>query len=212
MRLTDIQTALKRYGFDDSDPLTTWINAGQRQFADAYEWPFLDAVMTPSVTANVGTVNLPTADTTFRKVQTVAIKDTTYSPPYQKLRYWEAHRFDRELTNPVQTGIPELYTLTGLNTLQVWPIPTVNVRLQIRFTRNVPDLVLGTDTPVIPPEYHFTIVRAAAVIALQAENEEERASEAQDAYEGDLQAAIQFYSSPEGDDPATVEEVQGYGD
>lgn len=212
MNLTALQTALKRYGFDDPDPLTTWLNAGMRQFVDAYQWAFLEATGTPTVTTSAQ-LSLSTALTTFRKVRTVAIQDTTANPTYQKLLYWSAHRFDRELTAPTtQTGQPQIYTLVGLDAMTVWPVPDKSYRLLIRYIKSVPDLVNGTDIPAIPVEYHYTIVRAAAVIALQAESEEERAQAAEQGYEADLQSAIAQYGTHEEDDADQVEDTQGYGD
>jgi hypothetical protein len=200
MRLSEMQTALKRYGFDDNDPLTTWLNASLHEFEDSYGWPFLNIRTTVRTAERDIQFSLPSD---FRKMK--LIKNLRSE---QKLRYYEIHRFEREVEYP-EEGEPEIYTVVG-ETTQVWPSPTREVEYSVVYVRGVPDLSSAEDIPDIPVQYHFSVVRGAAWIGLQAENEEDRAAVAYQAWQADVARAMAFYGSQEEDEANTVEDVQGY--
>jgi hypothetical protein len=143
----------------------------------------------------------------FRKL--ISIRNETNDA---KLRYYERHRFEREFEEPLEPGTPEIYTLVGLESIKVWPLPTENIELRLLYIRAVSDLAEENSIPGIPTQYHYTVVRGAAYIALQAENEEERATTAFQGWIADIERAKRFYSSHEEDEPLSVEEVQGYED
>lgn len=207
MRLAELQVALKRYGFNDTDPLTSWLNASLHEFEDSFRWPFLEAATTIRASANTATISTETLPSVFRRV--IILKNLTNG---SKLRFFPLIRFERQIPEPSEPGNAEIYTLLELNEITVWPIPQVPTEYRLVYHRSIPDLVTSEDVPSIPAQYHYTIVRGAAYIALQAENEEERAQTAGAGFQSDVNRAINFYSSHEDDELQTVEDVQGYGD
>jgi hypothetical protein len=74
------------------------------------------------------------------------------------------------------------------------------------------ELVNDTDVPEIPKELHYAIVQGAAAIALQAENEEERAQTAEDQFNKSVGRVWSRLAGPAAmDGTSAVRDVMGYG-
>lgn len=204
MLISEQKTALKRYGFDDNDPLLTWLKAAMYEVIRAYNWPWLYSSAQIVVAAGASALALP-ADA-FR-IQ--SIKDLTH--PGIKLRSRERTRFDREIADTTVTGKAQFYCLTGLTTVQLWPVLDSQTTFQVTYHRKVVEPVNDTDTMDIPLDLHYTVVHGAAAIALQAESEEERSSVAQNQFESAILAAIGQYAPKDEDEPKQVVDVMGYG-
>ena len=71
MNLLALRTALKRYGFDDSDPLDQWINASYQEMGEAVDWTFMEVMTTVPTILGSNTIAFP-AD--FRKI--ISLRDT----------------------------------------------------------------------------------------------------------------------------------------
>jgi hypothetical protein len=80
--------------------------------------------------------------------------------------------------------------------------------MDLLYVRSLPDLTLDSETPSIPARWHYTIVRGAAYIALQAENEEERAQTAQAQFEADLNKMRARYGRDQIGEPEVIEDSE----
>jgi len=206
MDFTELKTALKRYGFDDSDPLDSWLNAGYLDWVcQAYDWPFLQ--MPPIVIATgigVSNVVLPSD---VGHIMTVKNLDNG-----QKLSAMERTEFERVVNDPTEGGLPIYYVMTGLDVVTVWRVPNIPVNLRVVYARKLPELVNAGDVPLIPASLHYAIVQAGAAIALQSENEEERSENAEKQFTNTVNRTWSRMSgSQHRDEPPTVTDVMGYG-
>jgi hypothetical protein len=199
-------TALKRYGFDDTDPLTSWINAAMHELETAHVWPWMvdviDATILPS-----------TANKTFidylghRRVDSLSI----VSPVAQNVEYVSASEYNG-LDPTVKAAWPSFYTFYNEG-IYYWPTidGSTTVVLRVTYTKTPADLSASTDTPDwIPDSLHMAIVFRAAAIALMAENEEQRATSAQAEYDAAVERGVNFYSKVGSSQGASVLDVQGY--
>ena len=199
MNLTALQDLLKRYGFDDSDPLTEWINAALHEIEVAYPWPFLISKTTIALSAADTTPALP-AD--FDKVVTLRIDNS-------KLSYVDPRALDRDWTLYSGSGAPSIYTIVD-GILYVYPSPDTAYTIEFLYLRNIVELAAGADVPDIPAKLHYTVVLGAAYIALQAENEEERAQTAFAEFERSLARNWARLGTENQDEPGQVVNVMGY--
>lgn len=205
MNLGELKTAVKRFGFDDSDPLASWINAAVHDFEKASDWPFLEALSEIAIAVGATTFAVP-AD--FSKA--VYLRDKTNKDP---LEYWDIRRFEREIDDPASTGKPSVFTLVGMETAILWPVADTAATLRLLYMKDLGDMVGDADTPgngLIPTKHHWTIVQRAVAIALQAENEEERAQTAMAEYATSLNADISLYDMRYLGEPDQVQDTQAY--
>lgn len=203
-----MQTLLMRYGFDQGDPLALWLNSALHEFEAAADWAWLEeGPVGIQQQPGVNTISLPSDAfkiITFRDV------DHLY-----KLKYWNRHKFTRLIQDQTDAGYPEVYTLINTTTVQIWRVPITPTNLEVVYQGLVPDMVNGKDVPgtatsPFPTFCHMPIVMRAASIALQAENEEDRAKQAQSEYERGLMICLGKNNERELDEPETVEDAQGY--
>lgn len=211
MTLEEMKTALKRYGFDDTDPLAMWLNAAMHDMESDFDWPWLESEL---VTKNTE-AGKPKLATPFSIIKVISIRDKTNQ---RKLQFYDQHRFFREIADPLEQGQPELYTLQGIEAfVHLWPIPSAVYEMEMIVQTLTGDLVNPADEPKAgtyfwPAISHYSIIMKAAAIALQAENEEERAKNALDQYDKSLERLRRKFGERELDEPTTVQDVQGYSD
>lgn len=209
MNLEKMEVLLKRYGFDSKDPLIEWINAAMHNVEDDFDWPWLESnVENIKVAQGVNSLVLP-----GEALKVIGIRDTIN---LRKLEYYSRHRFMREIQEPAEPGLPEIYTLLNLIEIQLWRVPEAEFNFEVVYQGKTPDLANPTDVPttlgnVWPVNTHYPIVQMAAAIALQAENEEERAKNALEQFEKSLERLRKKFGERELDEPETVQDVQGYG-
>jgi hypothetical protein len=210
MTLEEMKTLLKRYGFDEKDPLTGWINAAMHDLEDDFDWPWLESnVETIKVAPKVNSLVLPA-----EALKVIGIRDTVN---LRKLILWDRHRFMREIQEPAELGLPEIYTLLNTTEIQLWRVPETEITFEVVFQGRTPDLGNPTDVPttlgnVWPINAHYPIVMKAAAIALQAENEEERAKNALDQYDKSLEKLRKKFGERDLDEPQTVTDVMQYSE
>lgn len=209
MNLTQLQIALKRYGFDDSDPLTTWLNAAVHEIEAAFDWPFLEVLpIRVSMPIGSNTITLPSD---VSKI--LYVKDMTQ---FEKLKYYGRNKFVRLISDPSDTGLAEIYTLVSTNQIQIWRVLGSATTFEVMYQSLCQDMVNATDIPGTaenpwPPIMHYLVVQNAAAIALQAENEEDRAKTALEQYNVALMRMMGKFGERELDEPDTVQDAQGYG-
>lgn len=217
MLVSAAKTALKAYGFDDNDPLLTWLEASKQLVEAADDWPFLRKQVTIAITANLAGLSgasAPVLPVDFFKAYSV--RDAT---DQRKLDYVDALAFDRDIDNPATAGLPSIYTLISLGSgaapqvqLRWWPVSAVPWSLLLTYQATLVDISgLGDGVSMPgPSEFHYIMVQGAAAIALQADNEEDRAETAQTQFNEGLGRLRRKYFSNI-DEPVTVQDVMGYG-
>ena len=162
--LSAMQTEVYSRGFNylnDSGAgtarVTRWLNDAMHEIDGRADWPYLNTTVTgnaPLVIADLATVESVTAVNLLRTLQPVDRRD---------LREWYA-----DLTTP---GTPWGWYLTGGNTINVFPASTSEV-LTVDYFKDAPDLVGGSDAPLMPDQYRMAIVEYAVAKAhLDALNE-----------------------------------------
>lgn len=208
MDLAQLQTALMRYGFDQTDPLTTWLNAAMHDFESCFDWPFLEVspIRVP-MPVGANTITLPSDC-----LKIMYVKDMTQ---FAKLKYYTRNKFVRVVSDPDDMGLAEIYTLVNTNQIQIWRVLGSPTTFEVMYQSMCPDMVNPTDEPgtaelPFPNIVHYAIVQGAAYIALQAENEEDRATTALNQYQASLLRFMGKFGERELDEPTTVEDAQGY--
>lgn len=208
MTVGEIKTALKRYGFDDSDPLLIWINSAYHEIENAYQhWSFLE--VDEEIETAERQFNLVGLVTRMMKLRDVTAELTTGGTGLD-LTFRDRRRLERDFPNLFVQGEPEYFTIIGSSKLQVYPDPPAKRKYRASYIKELPDLVNDGDIPLIPVRNHFTIVRGAAYVGLQAENEEERAASAQAQFDSDLEKMILNDSNRQIGDTDQVEDTEFY--
>lgn len=196
---------LKRYGFDDSDPIQDWLNASMHDIEIYEDWYFLEVLTTVVTVAGNPTVALPTD-----AAKVISIRDMTNK---QKLQPMQRTQFEREVFDPTVQGMARIYVTTGMSTLQFYPVPDSVDSFQAVYQGALTDVVIGVSTPPpLPAPFHYPMVLHAAYIALMAENEEERATAAQKQYDSMMNNLSKKYGSRNLDEPETVTDAMNYAD
>lgn len=208
MILSEMETLVKRYGFDSTDPLVAWINAAMHEIENEFDWPWLESNTEIIKVAAGGTLTLPA-----EALKVIGIRDTTN---HSKLEYWDRHKFMRDISEPSERGLPFCYTLLNTTEIQMWPLPEQEFSFEVVYQGKTPDLKNPGDEPttlgnVWPSNAHYCIVERAAAIALQAEDEEERAKSAMEQFEKSLERLRKKFGERELDEPTAVADVMGYG-
>lgn len=212
MLVSAAKTALKAYGFDDNDPLNTWLEAAKSNFEAADNWPFLRKITTIAMTAGDTDVSGAELPADFFKVMTV--RDNTDK---RKLTYIDPVTFDRDIETTTETGVPQFYTVFAnavapFYALTIWPAALTAWTLQLRYEAVLADITGLADGVSMPGPtiIHYPIVQGAAAIALQVDNEEDRAATAQQlSSEAISRLKRKFFSDL--DESRQVVDVMGYG-
>lgn len=212
MKLEEIETALKRYGFDSSDPLLVWINAAYHEIEQAHKkWSFLEAEEEVKVASGSRRFSLSSPVKRFIRVRDVTAELSTGGEGLD-LTYMDRRTMEREFPNLLVKGLPEYFTIVGGNEIQLYPVPSSDRTILSTYIKALADLAVAGEEPLIPVANHYTIVRGSAYIGLQAENEEERAASAQAQFESDLDKMINSDLNPQVGEMATVEDTAGYNE
>lgn len=207
MQVGDLKTALKRYGFDDNDPLLIWLNAAYHQIEkERMAWSWLEELETFNLNPNTARFTITNNAKRFIKIRDTS-DEAQKAWAGKDLEYWGRSKLLRSAYNLAQTGNPELYTILKRDTLQVWPVPTVQRTLEVWYIKELADLVEDSEEPEVPVADHYTIVLGAAAIGLQAENEEDRAVSAQSQFEVELSRMVTADEERQAGEPEYVEDV-----
>lgn len=203
MLVSAAKTALKAYGFDDNDPLNVWLDAGIHEFEAAYDWPFLQVRTSVVVAANASALVLP--GTAF-KVQ--SIRDTTLNRVH-KLKYVDIVGWEDIIDDYAQAGTPTNYTVLAGNTVAIWPVPDASTTFSVIYQDALADTGIDSASMPGPSAMHYVMVQQAVPIALQADNEEDRAVSAASIAQGAIQKRIRKYRANL-DEPRQVRDSMGY--
>lgn len=201
MIVSDMNTALRRYGFDDTDPALSWLNAGMHRFETEEDWPFLFTDGSTTVVAGSTSITLPSDYS-----KPVLIKDMTHQT---KLRHKRFRQFSKLIGDESETGKPIFYVVEA-GVLKLWPVPDVDIEMKFIYSKSLPDMSNPLAECPLPTAWHWTVIKGAASIALQSENEEERAKTVMGEYQDDVDRARKYYHLDDLDEFETVVDDQEY--
>lgn len=209
MILSEMETALMRYGFDTSDPLLTWLNWGMYEVTKEREWRFLEQIDNSVLLAGNPAMSWIISPITIKKI--LSIKIIGQADP---LRFVGPAQWHREVSDPTSTGTPQIYKVVHTTTdrvfTTVWPTPTMGYTTEMVYKVKEIDLVNPGDSPVyIPSELHSAIVVRAAAFGMEAEDEQDRATGLMNTFASLIANAISDDDDTAG--PSFVEDVMNYG-
>jgi hypothetical protein len=184
-----IKTSVKRFGFEDTDPLLDWINEANAQFVEAFDWPWLKKTLFGFLTP--GTNTLPILPPLSAMPISVVIGVNNSSVP---LSYKSFTEF-ATTTLFTDLGVPRFWTKMSDTQFFVAPIPDQDYGYTMYYTAAAETFTADTDIPLIPLRYHFALVRGAAAIGLDTENQEDRAATQQQRFQDIIDRALTYYSS-----------------
>lgn len=210
MNLEEMETALKRYGFDSSDPLKVWLNAAMHEVEADHDWPFLEGGIESTLSTSAGTPGLFISN---QLGKVISVRDLTNN---RKLVFYDTWRYFREVEEPEAKGQPLIYTLAQItSSINLWPIPEGVYKIEVVGQLITKDMVVAGDTPKTTREWpvamHYAIVLKAAIMALFAENEEERGEKLQKQFDQLMERLRRKYGDRTMDEPDSVVDVMGYG-
>lgn len=133
-----------------------WVNARQAKLVDLAAWNFRYA--TDLVTATAGSSALTGIASDVAIVLSLQRDDGVVLTPIEDVREFQRRYYDAAFT-PV--GTPEAFTVIG-GGVQVGPQPVVTSALyELTYQRAATEMVADTDVPIIPWQYHNTLVMGA---------------------------------------------------
>lgn len=135
-----------------------YVNRAYKRLCNAFQYYEIDSTDTSkSTVANTATVAIPTG---AREIISIKITGDTEYEIIPKTIDW----YERQDTTTANTGVPVYYVRYGSNIL-FWPTPDDAYALRVRYRGLPADMSSDNDTPVIPAEWHDTIVMLAASYA-----------------------------------------------
>lgn len=205
MQVSAGKTLLKRQGFSDSDPLNDWLLAAWYQFEEAHDWPFLTVDVDLAVSAMN---NEATTPSDFFKV--LSLRDDTVA--MDTLDKVDFRTYERTIADPFEVGTPSIYTTIGTTKLVFWAVADVPISLHVIYQKSLDVWTADNQELPGPARAHYVVVQIAKAIALQDENEEQRAQSAQAQSEAALDRLWDKYSGVDSSDGQDqVQDVMGYG-
>jgi hypothetical protein len=193
VNLTAITNGVYRFGFDASDPVVDWINEAQTEFVDSYTWPFLQTSFTNVFTVGSNFITpLPSDFGIPISLSYFTLDNKTKFP----LDYRSTTDVESNETYPLAKGRPEWWS-TYAGAPFIYPLADAVYPYELDYKKEVPILVAGADVPIIPSKYHYALVRGAASIGLDTDNQEERSSVQYQRFRDIIDRAIARYQQPQ---------------
>lgn len=152
-------------GLQASDPLAQvgmvnrHIDSALRTVAADHDWPWLIHESTINLVGGTGDYPAPTG---WVKTVDLAITQGSSLGP---LTYISTLALDELYIDQAQQGSPRHYSISG-DLIRLRPIPDGAGLAVHRWKSGEPELVLDTDSPEMPPEYHDQLVELVAAMML----------------------------------------------
>lgn len=156
MNFSDLQTEVFGRGYEYLNDGGTglarvqrWINQAYKRISREEEWPwtYADASGAPPLTIS-----------DLRSV--LSVTDSTNDNPLQRVDRRDLVEMYPDLPD---TGTPEYFYRDSQTSIKVYPANT-SISLSVRYCKAPADLT-GTDTPLVPADYHDLIVDGAVLYA-----------------------------------------------
>lgn len=171
-QLSDIKTdAFDVLGYNSNDPLfddtvmTRLVNTALAEVSTEFDWPWLYAEGTISVTASTTDYALSgltlSGLTRWTKTKWVAIEE-------DELKFVSPRQMQRIIGDTSVTGQPLYYTHDGTTNIRFGPTPDAAYTVTIGYQQGEAALSNSTDTPVIPNDYdQYLVLYVAKKMAMR---------------------------------------------
>lgn len=163
MNLAALQQQMQMlgYGADTAPQQILMLNDAYRTICSQQRWPFLEKQVTLSTVPGVNVI--PYSSVTdlaeFDAVRLSLPGDTSLTQSINLINLEPQDMRDMEQVDSSQ-GAPNYWSLIA-NTIHVYSFPDQVYNLNVDYIYSPPDMVVGTDVPVLPPQYHDLIVWTA---------------------------------------------------
>lgn len=132
--------------------LTEMINLGYRQIATRYRFHRNRVKATFQTVATTATYNLNAADLIVYEVW-----NKTNGYRLKKVDHLNLFKVDDSVAYPTNTGRPRMYYRDGI-TLVLYPTPDAVYTIEMITQRDITDLSVAGDVPILPVTWHEAIV------------------------------------------------------
>ena len=206
MNVGQIKAAVFRFGFNSSDPVVDWINEAQIQFWDQYDWPWIYTNLGTACSAGSNSIAQP-SDMVVPTAMQIADPGLltgpfTYLPKDSRLTYIE----DGWDSTTAALGRPTSWNY-GEGSIYFDKAADLSYRVVLYYIKNPTILTSDANVPDLPVRYHYALIRGAAAIGLDAENQEERANVQLQRYQDIIDRAKARYL-PQGTRFSTIRNVR----
>lgn len=189
MNLAAARTVLASRGFDylSGQTMGLMLNRARNEFEDYWPWPWLRTTVTG---------NAPLVLTNLKHV--LLVKDSTG----QELYGSTPEVVGQGSVDMALTGTPDFWYLTADTsdpagndtvTMRTWPASTG--ALTVLYTSQSPELVLDSDTPLIPTRYQLTWIDLAVVQGYEDSDNFPAATSLRQAATGRLHTYVERYET-----------------
>lgn len=179
MNLTALLTEVYgRLGVPSGDALFTsaWvtqsINAALHEIESEEDWPWYEASETLTTAAGTQSYNLASDWLRTREVKPANDYPLERNGIHQLEEWWPFG----------DSGQPSCYAIEQ-GKIYLFPIPNGVYSLTHRYVKTEPDLASGSDTPLMPAQFHAAIAELATYVALKRSRDDARGASALAAYQ-----------------------------
>jgi hypothetical protein len=196
------------FGFTATDPLLDWINEANAQFVEAYDWPWLKKEVSGvlSIGADVLSTIPPASVVPDAMSIIVTSGSNAVSVP---LDYLPASEYRTTCIGSTM-GTPLYWTKISDTDYRITPPSDTAYGYTISYTDIAETFTSDANTPQLPSRYHYALVRGAAAIGLDSDNQEERADRQQERFQEIIDRAMAKYRSEQQGRFSKIRNAAGY--
>ncbi len=160
-----IQTCKDDFGEDSGEWVARYkrlLNRGQREIANAKDWPFLiDFDNTFNTVA--GTESYTLTETNIKKLVNLRISTDGYEKRLAPVNYNEFTATYPHVDTASERSTPSCYTQAGRSStyqmqIKLYPVPDAVYGILYDFYKEPTDMALDADTPFMPTIYHDLLI------------------------------------------------------
>lgn len=163
--------------FFTADVLGSLVNEALQAISTEMDWPWLDATTTFATVSGTQTYTPPT-----NWIRTKSLIVTAPDQSFETIS-WRSLQEVREYgTAATEQGYPNVYTVWAEQILLA-PVPGAAYTVRHDYVKQEPALQANTNAPVMPQQFHYSIVQHAVYLAHLRQGDMARANAAQQAYQ-----------------------------
>lgn len=192
---TRVQQRVRDTGYSGTE-IYGYINDAQRDIFNEYRLPFMEALQAYTVVSGTSDItNGSGLPTNFVQAIDLIYTDTGGERviPYQDIREVDYNDPDPDDTTAHPAGSP-LYWYKYANTIRVYPTPSSNYTVSLRYYKEPTALSGTTDVPEVPSEFEEILILGAAYRVLQVKDNYDQAGVLENKYHELLQKLVMRYS------------------
>ncbi len=168
-----IRADIRARGFEadtDAQQLAL-LNQVQRRIVGSHRWPWTRVSANQSIVSGTSDYTYPTA-----AAHILSVRAVVGGAPIELLPVDDDELLMRRAQDNGRTGTPAAWARTSGTVIAIWPTPQAAGTLTVRYHQKAPLLTLGSDVPIIPPDYRDVLVTGSCEIMAQRERQFDAAS------------------------------------